>query len=110
MRMKYAIMLPLFLVACSSPEEPTVRVITEPVKLEAPQFESPDSVKMRKVVWNVVTADNASEIIQAAPGGQLYALDKDSYTNWTLNTIDSTTLIRQQRAIIAAHKNYLKKE
>jgi len=87
-----------------------INVDTAPI--ERPQLVVPDieEFNSRPIQWIVVTEDNVQQIFDDLKAQNvdiaLFALTDGDYENLALNMGDIIKLIQQQKAIIAAYKQY----
>lgn len=99
----------LTLTACSSIPG-IINVETTPV--EKPELVLPevDKFTQRNVKWIVVTPENVNNVFKDLEDSNtdvvLFALTDEGYANLTLNVADIIKLLQQQKAIIAAYKQY----
>ena len=103
------VLMALTLTACSS--IPNVFNI-ESAPIEKPTLVLPtvDTFNQRDVEWIVVTPENVNNIFKDLEDSNtdvvLFALTDNGYSNLTLNFADIIKLLQQQKAIIAAYKQY----
>lgn len=99
----------LTLQACSLVPE-ALQVNTTAV--ERPELVVPtvDKFNQRNVKWIIVTPDNVNNVFKDLEDANtdvvLFALTDEGYANLTLNMADIIKLLQQQKAIIAAYKQY----
>lgn len=102
-------LMALLLTGCSSIPN-FLKVDTTPV--ETPKLTVPevDEFTARNVKWIVVTPENVNNVIKDLEDSNtdvvLFALTDEGYANLTLNVADTIKLLQQQKAIIAAYKQY----
>lgn len=108
------VLITLGLAGCSN-------FFTKPIDVDVTPVERPnivvpdvDSFNPRDVEWIVVTEDNVEQIIQDLKDKNidvaLFSLTDDEFKKLSLNIADIIKLIEQQRAIIAAYKEYYEAE
>jgi hypothetical protein len=99
----------LTLTACSS--IPKI-FQTDTVPIERPALVLPqvDQFHARDVSWIIITPENVNQIFADLQDSNkslvVFGLTDDGYQNISLNITDILKLVQQQRAIIAAYKDY----
>lgn len=65
---------------------------------------------MQPIQWILITDKNYDEVMQSVKDDRglifLVALDETGYKNLALNNANVLRFIREQKAVIAAYKNY----
>ena len=102
-------LMALLLTGCSS--IPNIfKVDTTPVETPNLVVPSVDEFTARNVKWIVVTPENVNNVFKDLEDSNtdvvLFALTDEGYANLTLNVADTIKLLQQQKAIIAAYKQY----
>lgn len=99
----------LTLTACSNIPKiinPVVETVDKPT-LELPEV---DTFNARNVGWVIVTPENVNTIFADMQDSNqkivLFAVTEEGYENLSLNIADIIKLVKQQKAIIAAYKQY----
>ena len=91
-----------------------VQVDTQPVERPPLVLPVPDTITAKPVKWIVVTPDNAEEVFKDLQSSNtsvvLFAVTDEGYENLSLNIAELMKLVKQQKAIIAAYKNYYETE
>lgn len=106
-------LLCLSLSACgSTPKvEPPIIVKTIAISPPAPIVPSVDQLKMRPLVWSVLTPSNSASRFSTMKPGEtsFFALDSEGYKSLALNLNDIRSLVRQQQVIIDLYKHSFNK-
>lgn len=98
------------LTACS--QVPKIIDIGPSAPAEKPELVLPkiEQFDARDMTWVIVTPDNVEQVFEDLKNKKLsvvlFALDDPNYNKLTLNMADLLKLIQQQKAIIAAYKDY----
>ena len=91
-----------------------VQVDAQPVERPPLVLPVPDTITTKPVEWIVVTPDNAEEVFKDLQSSNtnvvLFAVTDEGYENLSLNIAELMKLVKQQKAIIAAYKNYYETE
>jgi len=99
----------LTLTACSSIPG-IINVDSTPAEKPTLTLPEVDTFTQRGVKWIIVTPDNVNNVFKDLEESNtdvvLFALTDSGYENLTLNVADTIKLLQQQRAIIAAYKQY----
>ena len=103
--------LALTISGCSWFSKPDpIEVSAEPV--DKPELTLPDAdeINLRDVEWRLITQDNVEDqIVEIQESGRpvvFFALTDEGYENLSLNISDIRALVQQQKAIIAAYRQY----
>ena len=101
------------LTGCSSIPS-LVELDTAPVERAPLVLPVPDTITAKPVEWIVVTPDNVEKVFKDLQDSNtsvvLFALTDEGYENLSLNIAELMKLVKQQKAIIAAYKNYYETE
>lgn len=105
----------LLLTACSNIRfQKPIEIQTKPTERPPLVLPTVDKFTARNVEWIVVTPENIDEVFKQMEESQdnivLFALTDNGYENLSLNMAEITKLIKQQRSIIAAYKQYYEEE
>ena len=91
-----------------------VQVDAQPVERPPLVLPVPDTITTKPVEWIVVTPDNVEEVFKDLQSSNtnvvLFAVTDEGYENLSLNIAELMKLVKQQKAIIAAYKNYYETE
>ena len=91
-----------------------VQVDAQPVERPPLVLPVPDTITTKPVEWIVVTPDNAEKVFKDLQSSNtnvvLFAVTDEGYENLSLNIAELMKLVKQQKAIIAAYKNYYETE
>ena len=91
-----------------------VQVDAQPVERPPLVLPVPDTITTKPVEWIIVTPDNAEEVFKDLQSSNtnvvLFAVTDEGYENLSLNIAELMKLVKQQKAIIAAYKNYYETE
>ena len=103
----------LVLSGCSSLKNAKLEVITKPVEKPKLDVQLPDPVRMQPLEWVLITDKNYNEVIEKVkdPTGLVFlvALDEQNYKNLAINNANVLRYLREQKAVIAAYRNYYEK-
>ena len=103
----------LVLSGCSSLKNTKLEVITKPVEKPKLDVQLPDPVRMQPLEWVLITDKNYNEVIEKIkdPTGLVFlvALDEQNYKNLAINNANVLRYLREQKAVIAAYRNYYEK-
>jgi hypothetical protein len=88
-------------------------VRTKPVEKPRLDVSLPQPVKMQPMQWVVITDKNYNDVIETVKDSNglvfLVALDESSYKNLAINNANLLRYIREEKAVIAAYKQYYEK-
>ena len=88
-------------------------VRTKPVEKPRLDVSLPQPVKMQPMQWVVITDKNYNDVIETVKDSNglvfLVALDETSYKNLAINNANLLRYIREEKAVIAAYKQYYEK-
>lgn len=88
-------------------------VRTKPVEKPRLDVPLPQPVKMQPMQWVVITDKNYNDVIETVKDSNglvfLVALDESSYKNLAINNANLLRYIREEKAVIAAYKQYYEK-
>ena len=103
----------LVLSGCSSFKNGKLEVITKPIEKPKLDVQLPDPVRMQPLEWVLITDKNYNEVIEKVkdPTGLVFlvALDEQNYKNLAINNANVLRYLREQKAVIAAYRNYYEK-
>lgn len=103
----------LVLSGCSSLKNGKLEVITKPIEKPKLDVQLPDPVRMQPLEWVLITDKNYNEVIEKVkdPTGLVFlvALDEQNYKNLAINNANVLRYLREQKAVIAAYRNYYEK-
>jgi len=112
MKIIAAILMTLFLAGCGGIDH----VFTKPEIVDKPPLLLPEPEPAQQIAmeWYIITKDNFEDKVREMEkrGGSvvLFALTGEGYQVLSLNTAELRRYIRQQRAIIAALKQYYERK
>lgn len=103
----------LVLSGCSSLKNAKLEVVTKPIEKPKLDVQLPDPVRMQPIEWVLITDKNYNEVIEKVkdPTGLVFlvALDEQNYKNLAINNANVLRYLREQKAVIAAYRNYYEK-
>jgi len=105
-----ALLLVGFLIAGCSTQPQRIEISAKPI--EKPKLILPDAdeLRLKDMEFIIITKDNAEAVFEKLEKEKkdpiLIGLTDDGYEVLALNNSDIMKLIQQQKAIIAAYKNY----
>lgn len=109
---KILVIIPLILLlsGCSLFQERQVEVSTTEVAKAPLIVPEVDQFQARSIKWIIITEDNAREIFsklkKQGKAPALFALTADGYQALSLNMNDILKILKQQKAIVAAYRDY----
>ena len=91
-----------------------LQVDAQPVERAPLVLPVPDTITTKPVEYIIVTPDNGEEVFKDLQSSNtnvvLFAVTDEGYQNLSLNIAELMKLVKQQKAIIAAYKNYYETE
>lgn len=105
-----SLLILIFLISCTSVEEPdpVTRVETRTVEVQrpAPRVPDVDQLRLRDVDWSVLTAENFEEQLENidSRNAVFFAITSEGYENLSLNLSDLRALVEQQQSIIGIYE------
>lgn len=100
----------LALSGCASLKKEKLEVITKPIEKPKLDIHMPSSVKMQPLEWVLITDKNYNEVIEKVKNENglvfLVALDEQNYKNLAINNANILRYLREQKAVIAAYRQY----
>jgi hypothetical protein len=95
--------------ACSTQQAP-IEITTKPLtrlELVLPEIQP---ISIRPIEWVIITPDNVDEIfaklLESGEDPVLVSLTVAGYESISMNYSDAISLIRQQKSVISAYKQY----
>ena len=107
------IALSLSLSACGTPVK-KIEVATAPLERVPLNLPNVDKIKLDDVSWVLITPDNAEKVWADLEKKKydivLFGLTDKGYENLSVNLAKIKQMVLQQKAVIAAYKNYYEKQ